>query len=69
MPSLLSKEYTMVSEAQKLAKARYEKQKVKTQTVKFYPSEMDVYEHLSKQPNKMGYIKELIRKDMEASGE
>lgn len=55
--------YTMVSDAQKRANAKYAK-KVKTQLVKFYPTETDIWEHLQDQPNKMGYIKALIRADM-----
>lgn len=54
----------MVSEAQNRANAKYVKEKVKTYTVKFYPTEQDIYEHLHNQSNKAGYIKNLIRKDM-----
>lgn len=54
----------MTTEAQKRANAKYAK-KVKNQLVKFYPTEEDIWEHLQKQENKMGYIKSLIRKDME----
>lgn len=54
----------MTSEAQKRANAKYAK-KVKQQAVKFYPTEADIWEHLQAQPNKMGYIKQLIRADME----
>lgn len=53
------------SEAQKRADARYAKKSVKTTLVKFYPKELGLWEHLQAQPNKMGYIKELIRKDMQ----
>ena len=45
------------------AKKRY-KQKVKRFTVEFYPTEKYLFEHLSKQDNKQGYIKQLIREDM-----
>lgn len=53
------------SEAQKRADAKYAKKSIKTTLVKFFPSDMDAWEHLQAQPNKMGYIKDLIRKDMQ----
>lgn len=59
----------MTSEAQKRATQRYQKDKVKQQLVKFYPSDADVYEFLQRQENKAGYIKALIRADMERRGE
>ena len=55
----------MVSDAQKKASDKYRKEKMRQKVVRFSPNEMDLYEHLQKQPNQMGYIKELIRKDME----
>lgn len=58
------KEDIMATEAQKRANAKYAK-KVRTQLVKFYPTEDDIWNHLQGQENKMGYIKALIRKDME----
>lgn len=36
--------------------------------VRFYPADSDAWEHLQKQPNKAGYIKALIRADMEKNG-
>ncbi len=54
----------MVSEAQKRATARYQKAKVKAVTIKFYPAEMQLWEHLQTQENKQGYIKDLIRQDV-----
>lgn len=56
------------SEAQKKAKKKY-RDKGKRLTVDFYPSEADLIEQLEKQPNKQGYIKGLIRADMERGGE
>ena len=47
----------------KTPKQRY-KEKVKRFTVDFYPTEKDLFEHLAKQTNKQGYIKDLIRKDL-----
>lgn len=58
----------MVSEAQKKALKKY-KEKIKRLTLDFTPSEADLYEHISKQPKKQTYIKDLIRVDMERRGE
>ena len=55
----------MVSEAQKRARAKYNKESMTQRVVRFSPNERDLLEHLDKQPNRMGYIKALIRKDME----
>lgn len=55
----------MTTEAQKRANAKYAKKSVKQAIVKFYPTEADLWEHLQAQGNKMGYIKSLIRADME----
>lgn len=57
-----------MSEAQKKAKKKY-RDKGKRLTVDFYPSEADLISHIESQPNKQGYIKSLIRADMERSGE
>ena len=54
----------MASEAQKKALEKY-KAKVKRFTVDFTPSEEELWAQLNKQPNKQGYIKALIRADME----
>ena len=54
------------SDAQKRASAKYNKQKMKQTAVVFSPAEMDLYDHLCAQENKSGYIKSLIRADMEA---
>lgn len=53
----------MTSEAQKKAVKKY-KEKVKRMTIEFYPSEMDLFEHIGNQEKKQTYIKDLIRKDM-----
>lgn len=55
----------MRSEALKKAQAKYAKEKTKRQTLEFYPTELDVWEYLRSKPNKAGYIKDLIRKDMQ----
>ena len=53
------------SEAQKRASMRYDKANMVGKVVKFSPRECDLLEHLQKQPNMSGYIKQLIRRDME----
>lgn len=58
----------MATEAQKKAKKKY-RDSGKRMTVDFYPSESDLIEHVEKQPNKQGYIKNLIRADMEKEKE
>lgn len=55
------------TEAQKRATAKYLKNNVKRAVVAFYPAEADLWEWLEQQPNKAGYIKRLIREDMERS--
>lgn len=57
----------MASEAQRKANKKY-KQKIKRLTVDFYPAEAELFEHISKQPKKQTYIKDLIRADMERGG-
>ena len=57
------KKVSLMSEALKKAKAKY-KAKVKRFTVDFYPTETDIFEHLSNQDKKQTYIKNLIREDM-----
>lgn len=55
-----------VSDAQKAASERYRKANVKQRTVRFYPAEADIFEWAMAQPNFAGYVKQLIRADMEA---
>lgn len=54
----------MKTEAQRKASNKY-KVKVKRIMIEFYPTEADLWEHINRQPNKQGYIKNLIRADME----
>lgn len=54
----------MATEAQRKAKNKYRDQG-KRMTLDFYPSEADLIEHVESQPNKQGYIKMLIRDDLE----
>lgn len=59
----------VVSEAQKRASAKYNKEKVKQEIVRFYPGDANIHAWLCAQPNKAGYIKQLIREDMERNSE
>lgn len=45
-----------VSDAQRRASERYRKESVKQLTTRFYPAEVDLWEWLSAQPNKRGYV-------------
>lgn len=55
----------MTSEAQTKARDKWNRTNVKFVGIKFYPSHIDEYEHLMKQPLKSDYIRRLIRRDME----
>lgn len=55
----------MPTEAQKRANAKYQKSNVKTITLKFSPVEADLYGHARSHGNASGYVKGLIRADME----
>lgn len=44
---------------------KYQQGKTKSVTIRFFPSDMSLYRHLQMQSNKAGYIKALIRADME----
>ena len=55
----------MPSEAQKRATAKYQKEKMKQIAIRFSPNEMDMFEHIKSQPSIAGYIKRLVREDME----
>lgn len=57
------------SEATKRAIAKWQKDNTKSMTIRFMPSSMDVYEHIQKQPNKTGYILDLVRADMESQAD
>ncbi|WP_072500610.1 hypothetical protein [Olsenella phocaeensis] len=54
-----------VSDAQRRADAKYKRESTKTAVARFYPADADLWEWLCAQPNKAGYIKRLIREDME----
>ena len=54
------------SEAHKRADLKYKKDKTTQLSVRFYNgTEGDLIEWVNAQPNKAGYIKQLIREDME----
>ena len=55
----------MVSDAQKRASAKYQKEKMVQRSIKFSPNEKDILDYLDSQDNKAGFIKELIRQSME----
>ncbi|ACU94752.1 hypothetical protein Ccur_10610 [Cryptobacterium curtum DSM 15641] len=52
------------SKAQGRASAKYNKEKTITKTIRFSHHELDVVKYLEAQPNMSGYIKSLIRTDM-----
>ena len=54
------------SEAQKRATAKYQRENTTSVSIRFMPSDADVLAWLRAQPNKAGYVKDLIRRDMEA---
>lgn len=56
------------TDAQKRATAAYRKKHVKQLAVSFYPADAALWAHLEQRPNKAGYVKELIRRDMAGSG-
>lgn len=55
------------SEAQKKAMKKY-REKINRICVDFSPAELELWEHIQKQPKKQTYLKDLIRADM-AKGE
>lgn len=54
----------MATEAQRTAIKKY-REKLKRLTVDFSETDAALWEQVEKQPNKQGYIKALIRADME----
>lgn len=57
------------SEAARKADMKYKAEKTKRLTIRFYPADEDVFRHLQEQPSKQGYIKQLIREDMQRHGQ
>lgn len=52
-------------EATKKAIAKYKKEKTKMKGVHFFPGDTDILEHAEATGNFSGYVKDLIRADME----
>lgn len=59
----------MPTEAQKRADRKYKAEKTQQVIVRFYPTERDLVEHMDRQDNKQGYIKSLIRADIDRQRE
>lgn len=56
----------MATEAQKKACKKYSRNNTKRYAIELnLKSDMDIIKKLEEVPNKQGYIKELIRKDLE----
>lgn len=51
-------------EAIKRAKQKYNANVTKI-TIEFYPSDAELLQKVNEQPNKQGYLKSLIKKDIE----
>ena len=56
-----------VYDSQKRANNEYRKRNVRSFNLKFYPGDADILEWFEGQPNKAQYLKDLIRRDMEAA--
>lgn len=60
------------TEAQRRAKAKYAREKVKALRLAFYrnnPEDAELLAWVESQPNMTGYLKQLIRQDMEGAKE
>ena len=55
-----------VPECQRRATDKWNKENITNRTAKFGPADKELLAFLDQQPNKSGYIKDLIRADMEA---
>lgn len=55
-------------EATKRAKMKYQTEKTKMKGVRFFPDDMELLEYSESKGNFSGYIKDLIRADMERDG-
>ena len=54
----------MASDAQRAARRRYDSHNIVKRTIAFGPADAELLGWLDAQPNKAGYIKDLIRADM-----
>lgn len=57
-----------VSEAQKRATAKYEKEHVKRFVLKFYPADAPLLDHLRGMENMSGFLKQAIARDKSLEG-
>ena len=57
----------MTTEAQKRASMKYFKNNITQKVIRFGVNDRDILAHLESQDNMSGYIKRLIREDMERS--
>ena len=55
----------MPSDAQKRADRKYKAEKTWQLGLRFYPTESDMWEFLTAQDNKQGFVKRLIRQEMD----
>lgn len=55
----------MTTEAQKRAAIKYFKKNITQKVLRFGVNDQDILAHLEAQPNMSGYLKGLIRADME----
>ena len=56
-------------EATKKAIAQYQKERTKCINLRFFPADMDLYNFAKSNDNVNGYIKDLIRADMEKNSQ
>lgn len=59
----------MATQARLRANNNYVRHNVKKVTISFYPKDKDMYAWVAQHASMAGYIRELIRKDMEARKE
>lgn len=57
----------MTSDAQKRADRKYKREKTRQLCLRFYPAEAEVWAFLTEHGNRQGFIKELIRREMNES--
>lgn len=55
-----------LSDAQKRANAKWDKENTRSKTIKFTKKDFDILDYLESQDNQAGFIKQLIREHMEA---
>lgn len=53
------------TDAQRRAQAAYRKKSVRQISIRFYPADADVWDWLQSRENRQGYVRDLIRADME----